>query len=74
MGGGEVQVTLSGELVQRMREVLPTGTMTINKRAEKIIAEWVNEKAAEKEAAELRRILKKGGGVPWQVARKGMDL
>lgn len=56
MGGDDVQITLDGKLVQRMRQVLPTGTMSISKRAGKIITQWLDDQEAIKaaDAAERR--------------------
>lgn len=53
-GGGELQITLSGEAAQRLRQVSPRGSL--NRLAEKVLMEWAEDVADSKaaDAAELR--------------------
>ena len=44
MGGNEIQITLSGQAADRLRSAFPTGRLSINRKAEKIILEWLEDR------------------------------
>ena len=45
MGGDDIRITLSGQAAQQLRKAFPTGHLSISRKAEKIIVQWLEEKA-----------------------------
>lgn len=56
MGGDEVKITLSGQAAQRLRAAFPSGHLSIGRKAEKIIVQWLEDREDIKaaDAAERR--------------------
>ncbi len=58
MGGNEIQITLSGTAAQKLRAAFPAGRLDINRKAEKIIVQWLEDRDAIKAANASERASK----------------
>lgn len=63
-GNTGLQITLSGEVAEELRSVLPKSSL-LDKSAEKILRDWAHQRAVEREVKRLEKISKQPSR-PWR--------
>ncbi len=55
MQSEEIQITLSGQAAQKLRAAFPSAHLSLNRKAEKIIVQWLEDSADIKAADTAER-------------------
>ncbi len=70
-GGGGLQITLSGEAAEQLRGALPKHA-ALDKAAEKILLDWVHDRAVARAVKRLEKISKQPFR-PWREIRTELE-